>query len=219
MNIKVLPSLLSADFLHLRDSIISMETANVDMFHLDVMDGQFVPNISYGLPVIEAIRRATELPLDVHLMTEQPEQFIEELAEIGVNLVSFHIEATNHAHRLIKHIQSLGMKAGIALNPQTSVTNIKHLLSDVDFVLIMTVNPGFGGQSFIEECLNKVSELREIRASKNLPFEIEVDGGVNHETARACINAGATMLVSGSHLFNASETIEAVQKLRGHHEG
>lgn len=218
MDIKILPSLLSADFLHLRDDIVLMESSGADMMHLDVMDGQFVPNISYGLPLIEAMRRATELPLDVHLMTENPEQFIEVLSDIGVDMVSFHIEATHHAHRLVSHIQSLGMKAGIALNPQTPISSIQHMLDVVDYVLVMTVNPGFGGQVFIDSCLDKIKELREIRADINATFEIEVDGGINHETAQRCIDVGATMLVSGSYLFNASDASETIQRLRGQNE-
>lgn len=219
MEVKVLPSLLSADFLNLRDDIVRMESAQVDMFHLDVMDGQFVPNISYGLPLIEAIRRGTDAPLDVHLMTEDPEQFIETLGEIGVDMVSFHIEATAHAHRLVSHIKAQGMKAGIALNPQTPIIQVKHLLADVDYVLIMTVNPGFGGQSFIDAGIDKIKELSAIRSEKNLDFEIEVDGGINDETAKHCIDAGATLLVSGSYLFKARDAKEMVQLLRGQHEG
>ncbi|HJE19310.1 MAG TPA: ribulose-phosphate 3-epimerase [Aliicoccus persicus] len=219
MEVKVLPSLLSADFLNLRDDIVRMESAQVDMFHLDVMDGQFVPNISYGLPLIEAIRRGTDAPLDVHLMTEDPEQFIETLGEIGVDMVSFHIEATAHAHRLVKYIKAQGMRAGIALNPQTPIIQVKHLLADVDYVLIMTVNPGFGGQSFIESGIDKIKELSAIRSEKNLDFEIEVDGGINDETAKHCIDAGATLLVSGSYLFKARDAKEMVQLLRGQHEG
>lgn len=219
MEVKVLPSLLSADFLNLRDDIVRMESAQVDMFHLDVMDGQFVPNISYGLPLIEAIRRGTDAPLDVHLMTEDPEQFIETLGEIGVDMVSFHIEATAHAHRLVSHIKAQGMKAGIALNPQTPIIQVTHLLGDVDYVLIMTVNPGFGGQSFIDAGIDKIKELSAIRSEKNLDFEIEVDGGINDETAKRCIDAGATLLVSGSYLFKARDTKEMVQLLRGQHEG
>ena len=215
MEVKVLPSLLSADFLNLRDDIVRMESAQVDMFHLDVMDGQFVPNISYGLPLIEAIRRGTDAPLDVHLMTEEPEQFIETLGEIGVDMVSFHIEATAHAHRLVSHIKAQGMRAGIALNPQTPINQVAHLLSDVDYVLIMTVNPGFGGQSFIDAGIDKIKELSQIRLEKRLDFEIEVDGGINDDTAKRCIDAGATLLVSGSYLFKARDAKETVELLRG----
>ncbi len=219
MEVKVLPSLLSADFLNLRDDIVRMESAQVDMFHLDVMDGQFVPNISYGLPLIEAIRRGTDAPLDVHLMTEDPEQFIETLGKIGVDMVSFHIEATAHAHRLVKYIKAQGMRAGIALNPQTPIIQVTHLLGDVDYVLIMTVNPGFGGQSFIDAGIDKIKALSERRSEMNLDFEIEVDGGINDETAKRCIDAGATLLVSGSYLFKSLDVKHTVQLLRGQHEG
>lgn len=214
MRVWVLPSLLSADFLNLSKDIRTMEQAGADAFHLDVMDGQFVPNISYGIPVIRAVRSATDLPLDVHLMTEDPEQFIDEYANIGVDMISFHIEATHHAHSLIKTIQSKGMKAGVALNPQTPVSSVEHLLANVDFILIMTVNPGFGGQSFINQCLDKVRTLAQIKNEYNLSFDIEVDGGINDDTAKQCLAAGANLLVSGSHLFNADNAENAISTLR-----
>lgn len=218
MSVWVLPSLLSADFLNLSKDIKTMEQAGADAFHLDVMDGQFVPNITYGMPVIRAVRSATDLPLDVHLMTDNPEQFIEEYAHIGVDMLSFHIEATNHAHRLIKAIQDTGMKAGVALNPQTPISSVRHLLSDVDFILIMTVNPGFGGQSFISQCLDKVRSLAQIKNENSLSFEIEVDGGVNGDTAKQCLAAGAHMLVSGSYLFNTDNTEHAITAMRAPNE-
>ena len=214
MRVWVLPSLLSADFLNLSKDIRTMEQAGADAFHLDVMDGQFVPNISYGIPVIRAVRSATDLPLDVHLMTEDPEQFIDEYANIGVDMISFHIEATHHAHSLIKTIQSKGMKAGVALNPQTPVSSVEHLLENVDFILIMTVNPGFGGQSFINQCLDKVRTLAQIKNEYNLSFDIEVDGGINDDTAKQCLAAGANLLVSGSHLFNADNAENAISTMR-----
>lgn len=214
MRVWVLPSLLSADFLNLSKDIRTMEQAGADAFHLDVMDGQFVPNISYGIPVIRAVRSATDLPLDVHLMTEDPEQFIDEYANIGVDMISFHIEATHHAHSLIKTIQSKGMKAGVALNPQTPVSSVEHLLANVDFILIMTVNPGFGGQSFINQCLDKVRTLAQIKNEYNLSFDIEVDGGINDDTAKQCLAAGANLLVSGSHLFNADNAENAISTMR-----
>lgn len=214
MRVWVLPSLLSADFLNLSKDIRTMEQAGADAFHLDVMDGQFVPNISYGIPVIRAVRSATDLPLDVHLMTEDPEQFIDEYANIGVDMISFHIEATHHAHSLIKMIQSKGMKAGVALNPQTPVSSVEHLLANVDFILIMTVNPGFGGQSFINQCLDKVRTLAQIKNEYNLSFDIEVDGGINDDTAKQCLAAGANLLVSGSHLFNADNAENAISTMR-----
>lgn len=214
MRVCVLPSLLSADFLNLSKDIRTMEQAGADAFHLDVMDGQFVPNISYGIPVIRAVRSATDLPLDVHLMTEDPEQFIDEYANIGVDMISFHIEATHHAHSLIKTIQDKGIKAGVALNPQTPVSSVEHLLADVDFILIMTVNPGFGGQSFISQCVDKVRTLTQIKNEYNLTLDIEVDGGINGETAKQCLAAGANLLVSGSHLFNADNAENAISTMR-----
>lgn len=214
MRVWVLPSLLSADFLNLSKDIRTMEQAGADAFHLDVMDGQFVPNISYGIPVIRAVRSATDLPLDVHLMTEDPEQFIDEYANIGVDMISFHIEATHHAHSLIKTIQDKGIKAGVALNPQTPVSSVEHLLADVDFILIMTVNPGFGGQSFISQCVDKVRTLTQIKNEYNLTLDIEVDGGINGETAKQCLAAGANLLVSGSHLFNADNAENAISTMR-----
>lgn len=214
MRVWVLPSLLSADFLHLSKDIKTMEQAGADAFHLDVMDGQFVPNISYGLPVIRAVRSATDLPLDVHLMTENPEQFIDEYARIGVDMLSFHIEATHHAHSLVKSIQDKGMRAGVALNPQTPVSSVEHLVGDVDFILIMSVNPGFGGQSFISHSLDKVHKLTQIKNEYNLTFDIEVDGGINDDTAKQCLAAGANLLVSGSHLFNTDNAENAITMMR-----
>lgn len=211
---KVLPSLLSANFLTLNDDIRSMEQSGADIFHLDVMDGQFVPNISYGIPVIEQIARAASIPLDVHLMTEDPEQFLETFAEIGVSMLSFHVEATHHAHRMVQQIQSLKMKAGIALNPHTPITAVKHLLNDVDFVLIMTVNPGFGGQSFIDSTLSKLDELKQYRDDHKLHFLIEVDGGINEETAKWCTERGADLLVSGSFLFQSDDRQLTIERLK-----
>lgn len=212
---KVLPSLLASDFSRLGEEIRTMEEAGADIFHLDIMDGQFVPNISYGLPVVEAISKASSIPLDVHLMTLDPDQFIDEFKDLGVDMLSFHIEASDHPHRVVQLIKSKGMKAGIALNPHTPVSHVQHLLGDIDFVLIMTVNPGFGGQSFIEEGLVKIAELNSIREEKGFRFEIEVDGGINDETAALCKTEGAELLVSGSYLFKAEDkkaTIEALRK-------
>lgn len=212
---KVLPSLLASDFTRLGEEIEKMETAGADIFHLDIMDGQFVPNISYGLPVVQAIAEKAAIPLDVHLMTHQPEQFIAEFAEMGVEMVSFHVEATAHPHRVMQLIHNQGMKAGIALNPHTPISNIKHLLPEIDFVLIMTVNPGFGGQKFITACVDKIEELNEMKKQSGYVFEIEVDGGINNETADICRNAGASLFVSGSHLFKSEDWKRAVDALKG----
>lgn len=211
---KVLPSLLASDFSKLGEEIKTMEEAGADIFHLDIMDGQFVPNISYGLPVTEAISKASSIPLDVHLMTLNPDQFVNEFKDMGVAMLSFHIEASDHPHRVVQLIRSKGMKAGIALNPHTPVSAVQHLLGDVDFILIMTVNPGFGGQSFIEEGLVKIAELNSIRAEKGLSFDIEVDGGINDETASLCKAEGANLLVSGSFLFKAEDKKATIEELR-----
>ncbi|WP_017548496.1 ribulose-phosphate 3-epimerase [Salinicoccus carnicancri] len=213
--VKILPSLLAADFTALGENIRDMEAAGADIFHLDIMDGRFVPNISYGLPVVEAIAKEASIPLDVHLMTQDPGQFIPEFADMGVDMVSFHVEATPHPHRVMQLIQNRGMKAGIVLNPHTSADSIRYLLPEVDYVLVMTVNPGFGGQEFISSCVDKISELDGMRKKHGYDFEIEVDGGINDETAAICTGAGAGLLVSGSHLFSSPDWKQAVAALKG----
>ncbi|HIW11838.1 MAG TPA: ribulose-phosphate 3-epimerase [Candidatus Salinicoccus stercoripullorum] len=213
--VKILPSLLAADFTALGEDIGKMEDAGADIFHLDIMDGQFVPNISYGLPVAAAIAKKASIPLDVHLMTQDPDQFIPEFAEMGVDMVSFHIEATPHPHRVMQLIQSHGMKAGIVLNPHTPADSLSYLLREVDYVLVMTVNPGFGGQKFIASCVDKIKALDGMRKKHGYDFEIEVDGGINDETAGICIEAGAGLLVSGSHLFSSPDWKQAVGALKG----
>ena len=202
---KILPSILSADFANLERDIKELENIGIDMFHIDVMDGNFVPNISFGFPIIEAIRSKTDKVFDCHLMIANPENYVEQFCKVGCDMISFHIEATNHADRLIQVIKDNGKKAGIVLNPQTSLESIKYLLPKVDYVLIMTVNPGFGGQKFIPEMLEKIEELAKIREEKNYNFLIEVDGGINVETSKACRDKGADILVCGSFLFGASD--------------
>lgn len=213
--VKILPSLLASDFTKLGEEIEDMESAGADIFHLDIMDGQFVPNISYGLPLVKAISEHASIPIDVHLMTNQPEQFIPEFKDMGVDMVSFHVEATQHPHRVMQLIQNNGMKAGIALNPHTTVQSIKHLLAEIDFVLIMTVNPGFGGQKFIGVCVDKIGELDGMRSGCGYDFDIEVDGGINDETAPLCRNKGADLFVSGSHLFKSDDWQQAILKMKG----
>ncbi|MFC3419735.1 ribulose-phosphate 3-epimerase [Salinicoccus hispanicus] len=212
--VKILPSLLASDFTKLGEDIGKMEEAGADIFHLDIMDGQFVPNISYGLPVVEAISRVASIPLDVHLMTKDPEQFIDEFSRMNISMISFHIEATNHPHRLMQRIQESGMKAGIVLNPHTPVSSLQHLLPEIDFILIMTVNPGFGGQKFIGSGVGKIRTLDAMRQENNYDYEIEVDGGINDETAGICIEAGADLLVSGSHLFKSEDWKAAVGRMK-----
>ena len=201
---KILPSILSADFANLERDIKELESIGVDMFHIDVMDGNFVPNISFGFPIIESIRPKTDKVFDCHLMIANPENYVEQFCNVGCDMVSFHIEATNHADRVIQVIKKNGKKAGIVLNPQTSIESIKYLLPKLDYVLIMTVNPGFGGQKFIPEMLEKIEELAKLREEKNYNFLIEVDGGINTETSKACRDKGADLLVCGSFLFGAS---------------
>ena len=210
---KILPSILSADFANLERDIKELESIGIDMFHIDVMDGNFVPNISFGFPIIESIRPKTDKVFDCHLMIANPENYVEQFCKVGCDMVSFHIEATNHADRVIQVIKNNGKKAGIVLNPQTSIDSIKYLLPKLDYVLIMTVNPGFGGQKFIPEMLEKIEELAKLREEKNYNFLIEVDGGVNVETSKACRDKGADLLVCGSFLFGASDKEKTLGEL------
>lgn len=210
---KVLPSILSADFANLEKDIKEMESYGVDMFHIDVMDGHFVPNISLGFPVIESIRKISKSTFDVHLMIANPEKYVEQFCKIGADMISFHIEATNHADRLIQLIKENGKKAGIVLNPQTPIESIKYLLEKIDYVLIMTVNPGFGGQKFIDSMLEKISELDTIRENMGYEFLIQVDGGINIETAKLCTAIGVDLLVCGSFLFGADNKKEVLEEL------
>lgn len=202
---KILPSILSADFANLERDVKELEQIGIDMFHIDVMDGNFVPNISFGFPIIEAIRSKTDKIFDCHLMIARPEEYVERFCNAGCDMVSFHIEATNHADRVIQIIKNSGKKAGIVLNPQTPIESVKCLLPKLDYVLIMTVNPGFGGQKFISEMLEKIEELAKIREEKGYSFLIQVDGGVNVETSKLCRDRGADLLVCGSFLFGTED--------------
>lgn len=202
---KILPSILSADFANLERDVKELEQIGIDMFHIDVMDGNFVSNISFGFPIIEAIRSKTDKIFDCHLMIARPEEYVERFCNAGCDMVSFHIEATNHADRVIQIIKNSGKKAGIVLNPQTPIESVKYLLPKLDYVLIMTVNPGFGGQKFIPEMLEKIEELAKIREEKGYSFLIQVDGGVNVETSKLCRDRGADLLVCGSFLFGAED--------------
>lgn len=212
--IKIAPSILSADFANLQRDIELVEKAGADYIHVDVMDGQFVPNITLGPNVVSAIRPVTKLPLDVHLMIVQPENFIEDFAKAGADIITVHAEATPHLHRAVQMIKGLGVKAGVVINPGTPVCMIQHVLDMVDQVLIMTVNPGFGGQSFIEDSLNKIKEVAQIREDKNYHFDIEVDGGVNPETAKRCKDAGANVFVAGSYVYDAEVPAKRIQALK-----
>lgn len=212
---KIYPSLLSADFLNLENEIKALEEAQIDGLHFDVMDGQFVPNISIGIPILDSVRATTQLPIDVHLMIEQPEQYINTFAEHGADMISVHVEATQHIHRALQMIKNAGKKAGVVINPGTPVESILPVLEIVDYVLVMTVNPGFGGQSFIEACAAKVKILRDLRQSLNLNFNIEVDGGINNVTIKICADNGADMFVTGSYFFKQEDYGKVTQLLKG----
>ncbi|QOR68519.1 ribulose-phosphate 3-epimerase [Cytobacillus suaedae] len=212
--VKIAPSILSADFAKLGEEIKDVERGGADYIHIDVMDGHFVPNITIGPLIVNAVRPITQLPLDVHLMIENPDQYIADFAKAGADYITVHVEACKHLHRTIQLIKDQGVKAGVVLNPATPVDTIKHVLPDIDMVLLMTVNPGFGGQKFISSVLPKIKELSETIASLGLPIEIEVDGGVNEETAKLCIDAGANVLVAGSAVFNQEDRAQAISKLR-----
>jgi ribulose-phosphate 3-epimerase len=213
--IKIAPSLLSADFSLLREEIREVEAAGADWLHVDVMDGHFVPNLTIGPLVVEAIRPHTQLPLDVHLMIENPERYIEAFAKSGADIISVHQEACVHLHRTIYQIKDLGVKAGVVLNPATPLCMIEPILPDVDLVLLMTVNPGFGGQKFIRSVVPKIIHLRKILEEKGLTrIEIEVDGGINVSTAGEVVSAGATVLVAGSAVFGANDRARAIHEIR-----
>lgn len=213
--VKIAPSILSADFSILRDEIINVEQAGANWIHIDVMDGHFVPNLTFGSVIIEAIRPHTKLPLDVHLMIEEPDRYIQAFAQSGADIISVHQETSVHLHRTINLIKEQNVKAGVAINPATPVSTIEPILPDVDLVLIMSVNPGFGGQSLIESTLTKIQQVSQLLKEKNLThIEIEVDGGVNIETAPTVIDYGATVLVAGSAIFGAEDRKQAIQSLQ-----
>ncbi|MBS8263416.1 ribulose-phosphate 3-epimerase [Mesobacillus boroniphilus] len=212
--VKIAPSILSADFARLGEEIKDVERGGADYIHVDVMDGHFVPNITIGPLIVEAIRPVTKLPLDVHLMIENPDQYIEAFANAGADYITVHVEASRHLHRTIQLIKSTGVKAGVVLNPATPVDSLKHIIEDVDMVLLMSVNPGFGGQKFISSVLPKIRQVKELADSLNPGLEIEIDGGVNEETAKLCVEAGATVLVAGSAVFNKEDRGAAIASLR-----
>lgn len=210
---KIAPSILSADFSNLGEEIKDVENGGADYIHVDVMDGHFVPNITIGPLIVEAIKPITTLPLDVHLMIENPDDYISAFAKSGASIITVHQEACVHLHRTIQLIKSTGVKAGVVINPATPVEMIKEILPEVDMVLIMSVNPGFGGQSFIHHTVQKIKQVAKWRQQLNLSFEIEVDGGVNTETAKLCTDAGADVLVAGSAVFNQDNRERAIKDI------
>ncbi len=214
MSHLISPSLLSADFLHLQRDVEMLNNSEADWLHLDVMDGVFVPNISFGFPIMNLLKSITDKPLDVHLMIVQPEKFIDEVAAMGAHIMNVHYEACTHLHRVVQAIKAKGMKAGVTLNPHTPVALLKDIIQELDMVLLMSVNPGFGGQKFIKNTLSKVDELKNLIIQKNSNTLIEVDGGVDLETGRLLVDAGADVLVAGSFVFSSENPQERIHQLK-----
>jgi len=210
----IAPSILAADFANLQREVSMINESQEDWIHVDVMDGVFIPNISFGIPVIKSIKKHAKKPLDVHLMIVQPERYIETFREAGADLLSVHIEASTHLHRTIQQIKSAGMKAGVAINPHTTVSQLKDILADIDLVCMMSVNPGFGGQKFIKNTYQKVNELKQLISETKSSALIEIDGGVNQENAKPLLDAGANVLVAGNFVFSSSDPKSVIQKLK-----
>jgi ribulose-phosphate 3-epimerase len=212
--VKVAPSILAADFTKLGEEIQAVEKAGADWIHIDVMDGHFVPNITVGPLIVEAVNRVTDLPLDVHLMIENPDRYIPEFVEAGADVLTVHIENCPHLHRTIQHIKSFGIKAGVVVNPATSLSLLEEILGDIDLVLLMSVNPGFGGQKFIPSVIDKIEYLREILEKSNSDVEVEVDGGIKVDNAAEIVSAGTDILVVGSGIFSTDNYKSTIMKLK-----
>lgn len=214
MNHKIAPSLLSADFLNLQRDVEMINNSDADWLHLDIMDGVFVPNISFGFPVLNALKDVCKKPMDVHLMIVEPQKFINEVAATGAYMMNVHYEACTHLHRTITAIREAGMKAGVTLNPHTPVSLLEDIIQELDMVLLMSVNPGYGGQRFIEHSVEKVKELKKLIDRKGLSTLIEVDGGVNTETGKRLVEAGADVLVAGNYVFKSPDPVETIRQLK-----
>ncbi|MGH4050504.1 MAG: ribulose-phosphate 3-epimerase [Clostridium sp.] len=212
--IKIAPSILSADFSRLGEHIKQLEECEADMIHIDVMDGMFVPNISFGTPIIKSVRKITKLPFDVHLMIEDPSRYVEEFAKAGADIITVHYETDRHIDRTINYIKSFGIKAGVALNPATPVALLKEIISNLDMVLIMSVNPGFGGQKYIKYCSNKIQEVRDLADIYNKDIMIQVDGGVDETNIHDVVSSGANVIVAGSAVFKNNEIEKNIKALR-----
>lgn len=210
--IKLAPSILSADFSCLGDQLRQIEEAGADLIHVDVMDGHFVPNITIGPLVVEAVKKSTKLPLDVHLMISEPQRYIDAFAKAGADMLTFHYEASPHSHRLLQQIKKLGLKAGLAINPGTPINYLEAILDDADLITIMSVNPGFGGQTFIPSALDKVTSLKQILKKRGLDTDIEVDGGITLDNVASAIKAGAKIIVAGSAVFGTGQIKEEVSR-------
>ncbi|MEO5912223.1 MAG: ribulose-phosphate 3-epimerase [Pelobium sp.] len=215
MNHFIAPSILSANFANLEEDINMLNVSKADWIHVDVMDGVFVPNISFGFPVIAAVKNFAKKPLDVHLMITEPDRYLAEFAKFGANVITVHYEACKHLHRTIQNIKELGCKASVALNPHTPVTLLQDVIQDLDMVLIMSVNPGFGGQKFIEHTYTKIRQLRAMAIEENPDLLIEVDGGVSIHNSLALLKAGANVLVAGNAIFSATDQLHAIAELKG----